>query len=233
MPTLASVVADLLVNPVPVLFLDTCAVLDIIRGPTRKQADHLERVLRIRAAATATPAICRPIVASITVHEFGDNCTNVEGEMQRFLDALRENANQVYSACGFLNVTSVAPSHSAFPLLLGELLRLAQDLMSQSSAIEPDIATMQNARSRVVMKKRPVRGGDGYKDSEIVEVFLELARQLRGASFAPPLVFLSSNTADFCETDKQTLHADLEQDFTPLNIQFARIWPEAHQLLGI
>jgi hypothetical protein len=71
------------------------------------------------------------------------------------------------------------------------------------------------------------------KDSVMIEEFLELLRQVRASGFAAPAVFLTSNTDDFCETDKKTLHADLERDFTPLNIQFATLWPKAHQMLAI
>ena len=71
MITLAQAVADLIAAPRPILFLDTCTLLDIVRAPLRDLAVEVRAGVELRAlAATGT---VRLFVQEIVPGEWADN----------------------------------------------------------------------------------------------------------------------------------------------------------------
>jgi len=84
---------------------------------------------------------------------------------------------------------------------------------------------------RVVRQLRPSRRGSGL-DANIIEHYFALGRELRVRSFGHPFVFVSSNTADYCET-RSILHPDLSADFQALSLAYTSSLPWAKSALGV
>lgn len=71
MIAIAQAVADLIANPRPVLFLDTCALLDVVRAPLRNLTPTVRAGLQLRALAGA--GTVQLFVQDIVPHEWTDN----------------------------------------------------------------------------------------------------------------------------------------------------------------
>jgi hypothetical protein len=232
MPALADVAAAVFAKPTPLLLLDTCSILDVMRVPVRRQSNQLTAIGRLIAACTAVPEKCRMIRASIVAKEFANNRPAVEAELRRFIADLKSQADEFDEASRHFGLPVAANFYSSLPLA-ASLIGLADSLLNVCLEVDADQSANNRAVDRTLHKKRPARHGRGLQDSIIVEECLELVRLLRAGGFAEIAVFLSSNSDDFCEDDKKTLHADLAADFTAVDLQYARIWPEAANRLGV
>jgi hypothetical protein len=104
MPSFADTVAQVAAAGVPVLFLDTCSVLDIIRAPIpeRKLVGCVEAATELIAQATAAPPLCSIIVGSFVPAEWGKNTQPVLAELERRLKRMDEEAELFHKLCGHL-----------------------------------------------------------------------------------------------------------------------------------
>src|SRR5262249_31933475 len=64
MPTIADAAAQVLAAGVPVLFLDTCSILDVIRAPARGLANCVEAATELLGMATGSPPSCSLVIGS-------------------------------------------------------------------------------------------------------------------------------------------------------------------------
>lgn len=234
MPSVGTIAAALVSAPAPVLLLDACALLDIIRAPRRSQADHLRAVSRVLQAASASPARCVLVTASITRKEFDDHAAEEVNQLGKHLQGLQDQAIEFETACQHAGITS-APAASAFTAtsLPAVLESLARSVLGAAISIDGELRFRNLATQRAIDGRRPSRHG-AVKDPLMLEEYLELCRVVRSGGFASPVVFLSSNPADFCQDKSAShLHSDLAAEFTPLALGFAAVWPRAAQLLSI
>jgi hypothetical protein len=231
MAPISDVAANLLSAPAPLLLLDACALLDLIRAPVRRAPWQLPPALRLDAL-TATPSgPCQLLRASITAREFSDHSAEAQQQLEQYLQDLHDRTTELQQVFGLLLPPFTAPAFSPSPLP-GALADLAQRLLARSTPLDQDPATHQRAYQRVLDKRRPSRRGE-IKDAVMVEEYLELCRRLRAGGFPSSAVFLSSNTNDFCEGSARALHTELAADFTDAGLAFCKSWPEALQTLGM
>jgi hypothetical protein len=71
MIALAQAVADLTAAPRPILFLDTCTLLDLVRAPLRDLTAAVRASIELRALAASGPV--RLFVQDIVPGEWADN----------------------------------------------------------------------------------------------------------------------------------------------------------------
>jgi hypothetical protein len=81
MPSIAVVEAQLRADDRPVLFLDTCILLDIIRSTYRCLANCVQRAADLPDLLTSTPPQCALAVASMVPREWSDNAHTVRDEV--------------------------------------------------------------------------------------------------------------------------------------------------------
>ena len=77
------------------------------------------------------------------------------------------------------------------------------------------------------------KGKDSMKDCVVAEIYLDAARQLRAAGLHSAIVFVSSNTKDYCEQVGTVLRADLAQEFAVLGMEYAPNLAAAKHSLGL
>ncbi len=228
MPKINEVAHQLLKHQKPVLFLDTCAILDIIRMPNRLRASELNAVIKI--ANQTQSNLCSVVAASIVPDEFASLVQDTESELKKFLDELQNSVDNFNLACQSVSLdieTDYSFDQSTLPTTLR---KLAESLLNNALILTAQDNLRLQALDRVVFQVAPARKGGQIKDCILIEEYLELAQQLYSAQFTYPLVFISSNTKDFCTNDKQ-LHPDLVKEFTPVNLQYCKVWNHAAHLL--
>jgi hypothetical protein len=221
MPSIAAVEAQLRADDRPVLFLDTCILLDIIRATYRcLGTGYVQRAVELRTLITSDPPRCALIVASMVPPEWADNAPKVRDEVQSHLKKIQDQAAHFHDACASLRMalTFGRPFYPGVGLADG-LYDLSKTLLDSSVCLDRDGGCESRGVGRVLAKIPPSRQGGEVKDCVIVEECLELTRLLRTNGFARKCVFCTSNTEDY-GVPGGGLHLTLATDFAAVGLTF-------------
>lgn len=232
MPSIADTAARLVATGVPVLLLDTCSILDVIRAPERgrKLAGCVEAASELLAMATANPSGCNLVVGSFVPQEWNDNAQSELDRLTAHLDRLDEYADHFHRLCGHLGITlGFSQPHYNASGLANRLHALSQQLLHTAIALDPHQDTILRSHARAAAKRRPSQKGE-VKDCTIFEECLEVCRQLQVVTFARKVVFCSSNTNDYCEP-RATPHTEIAADCNAVGLQFTTNLPWAVSVL--
>lgn len=223
MTAIAEMAAQLLADPRPVLFLDTCDILNAMEGLTEKSASRLGWTTRLIDALALSPTRVRPVVSYLVVHEWDQNLPNVRDKVQRFLENLDASVSQVYEAFRLAYQplpASLPPSPPTFVTapLIEHLIDRMETVLGLAVHLDRDPECIERALQRVMDRRRPSHKGK-IKDSIILEHYLSLTAQIRKSGFADRCLFVSSNTSDFAADAKNRAHhPELDPDFGPPNL---------------
>jgi len=204
----------------PVLCIDTCSILDMMRDPSRDTVRTEDRRTSIELLSMLERGELHCLAAEQVAIEFGDQRAMVETEARQGLERAIEQINRVNSVASvYGGATPLDLSH-----LLDHVARTSDIVdrwMVQTIPIVPGADVPSRAFARVNAARPPARRGkDSSKDCLIYETYLEVAEQIRAAGFAGRLVLLSSNTKEYL-TEGRVLKGEIATEFSALGIQFA------------
>lgn len=218
----------------PVLCVDTCTVLDVIRDITRETAnlaDAQAGLLLLNAAETQTKLVV--LMAEQVNAELADNLSEVEQEAERKLQKFMAQSHRIhevataFGATGVLDTSHFHGHVSRAIVVLNRWRNIAQKAQGDS-----DVAG--RAFARVMEPRTPARKGkESMKDCVVIETYLEAARQLRLAGLTSPLVFASSNIRDYYAPNTSHLPPDIAADFAALTMDYAPNFGAAKHSLGL
>jgi hypothetical protein len=219
MPSIPAAVAAIQAHPAPVVFLDTCALLDIVRAPNRGAASTVEAATELLTGANKNPATVYLVIGCPTPTEWDEHVDEAVADCAAAITSV----NAVAQTWEFLGVAGipVLPMH-ALPLP-DRLKDLSKELLNAAILLDKDADALSRAIDRVINSQLPARkGGKGAKDSVILEHAIGLTDALRNAELGQICVFASSNTHDFAASGATTLHPLLQPDFDPpTDLQYA------------
>jgi hypothetical protein len=222
MPSIEGAVELVMKAGVPVLFVDTCILLDIIRSTDRCLRDYPVRASELLEMITSTPPKCLLILSSIVPHEWRTNARSVTEEVERHLIKMEEQASHFHDACEALGIAAAFGRPSYAGLGLAESLRdLSGRFLDNSICLDPDDESRVRAIKRVITNTPPARKGREVMDCVIIEEYLAVCRSLQAAGFARKRVFSTSNTDDYCEPGKK-IHPSLALEFGPVGLSFTK-----------
>jgi len=229
MTLIAGIVHDITANPAPVLFLDTCILLDVVRAPLRNKPDEVRFAKLFLASAQKNPKTIHLLVASPVQTEWNTHILERVNECMTAVNA----CNAVASICGHLALPAVAVLPAGVLTMPALLRQLSTDLLATCVTIDNDGIALGRAVDRIIAYRHPVKQphSKGAKDSVILEHVVEATAQLRNAGFAGICIFVSSNTGDFANPGSTNLHAQLIASFNPLNLQYAVSLTDAESVL--
>jgi hypothetical protein len=228
MPSIAAAEAQLRADDRPILFLDTCILLDIIRATYRcLGSGYVQRAVELRTMLTSNPPQCALVVASMVPTEWSDNAPKVRDEVRSHLTKIQDQAVHFHDACATLGIalTFGRPFYPGVGLA-ESLYDLSKALLDGSVRLDRDAACESRGVGRVVAKKPPSRQGGEVKDCVIVEECLELTRQLRANVFARKCVLCTSNMDDYGGPGGG-LHSTLAAEFAAVGMTFTANLPWA------
>jgi hypothetical protein len=217
MPSIAQVEAQLRANGRPVLLLDTCILLDIIRATMGCLGVRLvDRATQLHAMLTSTPPSCSLVVASMVPTEWNNNASNIANEVRAHLDKIQDQAIHFHEACNSLGIV-LGYGRPSYPRanLHTRLRDLSEHILNLAIRLDPDDKCASRAVARVVGNMPPSQRGTEMKDCVIVEEYLEIARQLRASGFTGKCVFCTSNVNDYGNP-----HPPLASEFAAVNLTF-------------
>jgi hypothetical protein len=228
MTLIAAAVAAVQGSPAPVVFLDSCVLLDVVRAPRRNKPDEVRVARQFLASANKAPKALYLVVGSPTQTEWGDHI----GETVDDCTAAVDSCNAVAAICGHMALPAVAPLPTAVLGLPTLLRQLSADLLAAAVALDHDAAALGRAIDRVIAARIPAKpGGKGAKDAVILEHAVEMTTQLRNAGFTGSCVFVSSNTKDFAASGLTSLHPLLAPAFSPIQLGYATDMAHAEAIL--
>lgn len=218
----------------PVLMLDTCVLLDVVRDITRQDVQlHNVKAAMAMLQASESGSDLVVLMATQVSTELRDNLPDVEMGAETSLEKFLAQAQRVDQvAAEFGAVGKMATSHLADHVARA---RSTMDRWERAALpVTPSQGVPAKAIHRVVNAIAPSRKGkDSTKDCLIVETYLEAAAQLRSASFTGKIVFGSSNTDDYVDKVTRQLHSTLEKEFASHNMQYGMNFGSMKHLLGI
>lgn len=226
-------ISDLVALGAPVLCVDTCTVLDVIRDITRetvKLADTSAGFALLAAAETNTDLVV--LMANQVAIELASNLPAVQQDAEDKLTKFRAQAQRIhdvtaYGALGALPTFHLHGHVTRARLVLGRWETIAWKVPSN-----PGVAG--RAFARVNAPRTPARKGkESMKDCVVVEAYLEAAQQLRSAGLTTPIVFASSNTKEYRAPNTSHLQPDIATDFGAVAMDYAPNFGAAKHFLGL
>jgi hypothetical protein len=220
MPPLATVAADLLGRPLPVLCLDTCKLLMAVQCLPQRVAPHVEALYLIRESLESDPVGVWVVLTDLVLHEWGQNIVEVQQKAGQFLVRTDEDSLLIHDVWEHLGTPlGSSPSAHATTTLVNDLTALAQEVMARAVVLDSDPVCVQRALDRVLAKRRPSHDGQ-IKDSIHLEHHLELSRLLHGGGYAQRRVFVSGNRADFWNGSSPHIHPSIAPDLAAVGLEF-------------
>ena len=104
MTLIADIIHDITANPAPVLFLDTCILLDVVRAPLRSKPDEVRFARLFLASVQKNPKTIHLLVPSPVQPEWD---THIQERVNECTTAVNA-CNAVAAICGHLALPVVA-----------------------------------------------------------------------------------------------------------------------------
>jgi hypothetical protein len=219
MPTIVGVADHIIAEDLPVLFVDTCVLLDVIRSIKRKFTNCALQAQSLHSAATAVPRECLIVISHLVRHEWGVHQQELLDEADRHLSELQEHSGHFHDACGVLGIApGFGRANYAAHDVAVRLHDLSRQILDCALVVEQDYECSNRAITRVIYNVPPSKKGGEAKDCTILEEYLAIARRLHAAGFQKKRVFCTSNTNDYCEG--RALHPDLAAEFAVIDLRF-------------
>ena len=217
----------------PVLCVDTCIILDIMRDPTRETAKAHERQAALDLLSMMeTGNALTGLVAEQVQIEFANNAMTVQEEAVRALRKLREQVARIEAvAAVFGGVGKADLGH------LDDYVARSQAVnrwMAAATRVDGSAEIAARALNRVNQVRTPAqRGKDSIKDCAVIETYLDMISKLRAGGLASKVAFVSSNTKDYAGETGHSLNADLSGEFEAIGMEYAPNLAAAKFMLGL
>lgn len=225
MTSIPAVAAQFLAQPAPVLIIDTCNFLDLLRRDAARQqprvpAEEIRVASILLEKVTTQPDAVHLAVPELVPGEFADHADRIEAEFEKWLKAHDENQVWLAEAARWVGTVLPSPLEVARHGLQVGFRSLANDLLARAVVLQRDQTSLDRAITRLIGKRRPSHNRE-IKDSMNLEQSLELCSQLRNAGFMHRVAFVSSNTNDYAApTAPSRLHADLQPEFAAVSLEY-------------
>ena len=229
-------VTQIVAMDAPVLCIDTCSLLDLMRDPTRQGTSTNDaKVAQYLLERAEHGGILVILLAEQVRIEFTQHVDQIEVEAQAALTRLAKQVAQVDQLVATHDTgqpvmadTQHWTSHPARSRQLSERLVASAVLAEQSDEIAA------KAYRRLNSAAAPARQGkESSKDCLIVETYLEAIARLRQAGLEQDAVFVSSNVKDYTDGNSTILRTELASEFIHLGMRYAPNFGAAKHYLGL
>ena len=217
--TICNIKRNILADPKPVILVDTCALLDIVRAPER---EYIAPEIISCAPNYISSSSIWFVASEIVCTEWRSNITDVTTGTRNAIRSLHNKAKLFKTALDHSSIVEKWDYSKEFTTykLEEELTSLSESLLSSLILIENDEDCLVKASLRVVNGTAPAsKGKDEYKDCMIIEHYLKLTSLLRADGFSHPVIFVTSNKSDFGPPYK--IKEPLSAEFSNICLQYA------------
>ncbi|OQY58001.1 MAG: hypothetical protein B6245_14110 [Desulfobacteraceae bacterium 4572_88] len=200
-PDMDEIISDILNHPAPVIFLDTCIILDIIRALYREKIDikivvsAKELIIR----SQAEPAGIWLLISEIVETEWNNNINSVVKELRSEIKKLRKNLFRLERILEnlFSGTPIPYPDIASYDLDVS-LRNISEKLLKSSISFSNDMGCFAKSSLRVIRNEAPAsKGKSEAKDCMIIEHYLKISRCLHENGFKEKRIFITSNKKDY------------------------------------
>lgn len=237
--TIAQATVQITAAPAPVLFPDTCALVDLVRLPIRKDGPTVTRELlaarALLAAATADPTGLWVVVPPRVPAEWDEHAPEAAALLASSWSKMDEACATTGAAAAAMGVAALPPEslEATFDPVRQSLSRLSRGFLEVGVRLASDSPCDSAAFRRACDGVAPGHRGGSIKDCVIAEHVLAVSRLL-GSGFAHPRVLLTSNTKDFCVAKDNTApRPPLDDDLMAVQTSLTTTWEWAKSTLGV
>ena len=209
-------------NPKPVIFWDTCALLNIIRFIYREDpgdATTFDAIKKIHDAILNNEILSVSCESVIT--EYNNNVNEAVNQIDDSVAKTDTYYKNLLEVINKLDNTAMVYTTVRAQQMPQKLHSMVDDILHRTSFITIDKTATSNAHQRVLQKKAPAGKKEEFKDCTIWEVMLSCYRQLNTVDVNIPKVFYTVNVQDFCRFDNnkrpQSFLHDLLMEAVPLH----------------
>lgn len=231
----AEITRRIIAAPAPILLLDSCAIFDLMRDPTRGDitASQVKSADRLLQMAKARPrSLWLPITDQVW-KERQDNQANIQADTEDKLRTLEKrilSVQDILSAHGLVT-TAINPSlaNSQFGRRSAEFV---DSIFHEGHHVRNGRNVHRLALVRMAENRAPSKKGQQTKDCLVIENYLQLSLKLRDESFLGKIVFLTVNKNDYSDPrNKAKIHPDLQNQFSETQLDYAVNFEMAEHLL--
>lgn len=218
----AAEIAGLAALGAPVLCVDTCTLLDVVRDITLepvRASDIRPGLDLLNVAETGAGLVV--LMAEQVALELATSLPEIEQDAKRKVERYLAEAQRIQDVATLLGATGALQ----MPDLVGHLDRVGQVLnrwRQVAKHVPVNHAVTGRAFARVNAPRTPARKGkESMKDCVVAEAYLEVAGQLRAAGLTTPIVFASSNGKDYLAPNTPHVKVDFAEDLEVVGMAFA------------
>lgn len=237
-PTIREFVEAVANMPLPILFLDTCSILDILRAAERSEIElsHIENAIAFHDGSKTIPRKLWIASCEQVTKEYKKHIDEAIESLSRFVRVTEASVLRLEKISRYVNPSEAGPpvEHLKGPKRDGfthQIAALAERLVSAAIELWSDDESRRLAVDRCLAGRKPAKkGGTELGDCVILETYLSICKQLRDRGVDVPTVFVTSNLKDYYDRVTGTIHADLEPQCTSVELQFAYHFSHARSL---
>jgi hypothetical protein len=244
--SLADAEVHLLATPRPVLFLDTCDVVNLLQVITTVHLVEFRAVNRLLDALGRNSQRCQLVGTYVTAIEYTQKTDAANPVYQKdrlniklppdavadWLNDLDQRIDKLHLIRHELHQPLAPATKYASLNLLADLRATADLLLDVCWELQRDQAAVDAALLRVFTRTRPSQRRE-VKDSLHLEHCLALARRLRQNGFAEEIVFASANKNDYGPAVGTQPHPELQADFVAIQMLYFESLSRGIAHLGI
>ncbi len=222
--------------PAPVLFIDTCIFLDILRSVYRDTI-HVNAISStldlIKLSQSIPPKVW--LMTNQTVHrEWNENIADVKKELEKEIKKSALTRDKLMTAADIIFKAKHPHGQSIISLNLHEHLNnLSNNLLNHCLIMQEEDDYLSKAMRRVTKCIAPAKKGKNEpKDCLIFEAFLDISDKIRELGYCENIYFLTSNSNDYGKPNQSLVEDDLKKIKAKLlnNLQWALTLAEGHTL---
>lgn len=206
----------------PLVFWDTCAMLDILRVADKTRSPKLgiealeayEKIVQLIEAGRLVS-----VTSYMVRHEFNDNFENAHNSLikteKRCVGDILEYAGYAENQNAYHSVKVATDLIDAKNRIIGLLERLCKNtfVLKEQKFIYEKIDVSKQARERILHKIAPASRKQEYKDCYIWLTFVSLAKNIHQHK---KTIFFTSNKADYMEEASSIPLERLNKDIAEL-----------------
>ena len=166
MSSILAAVGTIQAHVAPVVFLDTCVLLDIIRAPLRNACLTVQAATELLTGAQRVSPTVYLVIGCPTPTEWNHNVVEAVTDCSIAVN----NVNAVSEAWGFLGTAGIPPLSPLAMTLPDRLRSLSESLRDAATLLDKDVDALSRTLDRVINSEKPTKkGGKGAKDAVILE----------------------------------------------------------------
>lgn len=226
------IVNSIVADHADVLFLDACAILDIIRALKRAALTDLKSACDIIGISNAKDRRVQVVLASVIKQECQDHFDDALAELDSFLTRLSDDLQTFNEACTILGL-QVGRIPAVNGAMKKQIIKIANQFLQNSVSIKEEDRFHAAASRRVVKCVPPAsKGKQELKDCIIIEEYLEVCKNVRAKAGDSTLLFLTSNSKDFCIAETKQIKQELASEFSQFGLEYCYSWQHVFSKLS-